>query len=66
MNKRKLRAKCVELGLSAEDVSKAIGMNISTYYRKMQKGTFTVAEVREISKFLELQHNELMNIFFEN
>lgn len=64
MNERKLKAKCVEMGMNIESISKAIGIDKSTFYRKMEKESFTIREANKISSKLKLTHDEVMTIFF--
>lgn len=66
MNVNELKKKIVENGMNIEMMSLAIGMNKSTFYRKMRNRgeTFTVKEVNLICKQLSLSKLEAMVIFF--
>ena len=66
VNVNKLRAKMVENGINAESMSKKIGIDRSTIYRKLSADgqTFTIGEADVISKELNLNRSEVNNIFF--
>ncbi|UNT55798.1 helix-turn-helix domain-containing protein [Lysinibacillus capsici] len=66
MNVNELKRKIIENGMNIEMMSLAIGMNKSTFYRKMRNRgeTFTVKEVNLICKRLSLSKAEAMVIFF--
>ncbi len=66
MNVRKLRAKMVENAISVEMLSNLIGINKSTFYRKLtSKGEdFTIGEANAIAKALALSAEEFTAIFF--
>ena len=66
MNVNELKKKIIENGMNIEMMSLAIGMNKSTFYRKMRNRgeTFTVKEVNLICKRLSLSKVEAMVIFF--
>ncbi len=66
MNINKLRGKIVENGLNVDTLASSIGMNKSTFYRKMnnQGETFTIKEVNLIREKLSLSKEEAMSIFF--
>ncbi|MBP3342274.1 MAG: XRE family transcriptional regulator [Peptococcaceae bacterium] len=65
-NANKLRGKIVENGLSVPEVASALGMDKSTFYRRLddKEGSFTVKEVSLLSKLLKLSVEELNSIFF--
>lgn len=65
MNERKLKAKCVECDVTAEGLASAIGMSVSTYYRKVTHKSFTVTDIINIAHHLHLSANDVVNIFFE-
>lgn len=67
MNVNKLRGKIVEQEMNVEKLAKAIGMDKSTLYRKLNSDgdTFTVREVNSICKALNLSKNEAFEIFFK-
>ena len=64
MNERKMKAKLVEKGVSVECLANKISMHPSTIYRKLKDSSFTVAEVINIAKELELNVEEVNAIFF--
>ena len=65
MNWIMLEAKTKELGLTNEDVAKALNIDPSTYYRKKRGETdFYRREIRLIRKLLCLSPEEVDSIFF--
>ena len=64
MNERKLKAKCVELDISIDELSKAINKDSSTFYRKLKNDSLTLAEARIIAERLNLTIEEKDIIFF--
>lgn len=65
VNTSKLKGLIVERGTNQKDVAKAIGMDKSTFYRKMkQGGTFTIEEAKEITETVPLTDQEAIQIFF--
>lgn len=66
MNTQMLKGKIVESGMTQEAVADAIGMNRSTFYRKMKRkgNTFTVEEMNKIVQVIPLSKEEASNIFF--
>ena len=67
-NADKLKAILKEKGMSIEEVSKLIGIDKSTFYRKLASdgATFTIGEVDKMSKALSLTVDEINAIFFGN
>lgn len=67
-NADKLKATLKEKGMSIEEVSKLIGIDKSTFYRKLASdgATFTIGEVDKMSKALSLTVEEINSIFFSN
>lgn len=65
-NMNLLKSKIVENGLSIEKIVESIGINKSTFYRKLaNKGeNFTVEEVYKIASTLNLSAREVNSIFF--
>lgn len=65
-NMKKLKLKLKAKGLSVEDVSKKMGINRATFYRKIKNDgeTFTVGDIDKISRILGLQVAEINEIFF--
>lgn len=66
INKKLLLYKIAEKGHTVKEISVDIGVNPSTFYRKIEKNTFTCAEVTGIAKDLSLTAQEIMDIFFAN
>lgn len=64
MNINKLKGKIVEKGLNVTKVAEKIGVNRSTFYRKMNDSSFTVKEVNKIVNELDLSAKEALEIFF--
>lgn len=66
VNVSMLRGKIVECNTTQEAVADAMGINRSTFYRKMkEKGRFfTVEQVQQMAKILSLSSDEVMKIFF--
>ena len=66
VNMKKLKLKLKETGLSVEDVSKTMGINRATLYRKIKNDgeTFTVRDIDRLSRILGLQVDEINEIFF--
>lgn len=67
-NADKLKATLKEKGMSIEEVSKLIGIDKSTFYRKLASdgATFTIGEVDKMSQALSLTVEEINSIFFSN
>jgi len=68
VNVSKLKGKAVECGLTGEELSKRIGIDQSTYYRKLKESgkSFTLNQVFEIAKALSLSKEEAVQIFFDD
>ena len=66
VNTRRIVGRIAELGLTGESVAKAIGVNPSTYYRKMAGGgeKFTIAQVQRLAELLDFTKDEAATIFF--
>lgn len=65
VNVQKLKGKIVERGTTQEALAKTLGIDKSTFYRKMQQGgNFTIKEVNLIVSALHLSKDEAMSIFF--
>ncbi len=67
MQTQLLKGKIVENGSTIESIAVDIGINRSTFYRKMKnKGnTFTVEEMNKIVSVLHLNEKEATEIFFD-
>lgn len=62
-DKRALQAQMVLKGINAKELSDALGINESTFYRKLNNnGDFSRAEIAKITEVLELENP--INIFF--
>lgn len=61
-----LKENIIKKGLNVETVSEKIGINKSTFYRKINNEglTFSIKEVTEIAKILKLRRKEVDDIFF--
>ena len=63
----KLKGKIVERNTTQEELANKIGIDKSTFYRKMkQNGNFSIKEVNLIVSTLNLSKDEAMSIFFSN
>nr|DAP66075.1 MAG TPA: Regulatory protein-modification, helix-turn-helix, transcriptional regulato, DNA [Caudoviricetes sp.] len=61
----KLKGKIVERNTTQEELASKIGIDKSTFYRKMkQNGNFSIKEVNLIVSTLNLSKDEAMAIFF--
>ena len=66
-NMLKLKARIVEMDKNVESVAKEIGIDKSTFYRKMQSDgdDFTIQEVISLCKVLEMDLEAVNSIFFD-
>ena len=65
VNVSKLKGKIVERNTTQEELATIIGIDKSTFYRKMkQNGNFSIKEVNLIVSALNLSKDEAMSIFF--
>ena len=66
IDKNKLLGKIREKALTQKDVAERIGIDESTFYRKLKKDgqTFTIEEAYKISEVLDLTNQESIDIFF--
>nr|WP_088325753.1 helix-turn-helix domain-containing protein [Bacillus cereus] len=65
VNTQKLKGLIVERGTTQQAVANAIGMDRSTFYRKMKKGgVFTIEEAGSIAEEVPLTMEEATEIFF--
>lgn len=60
----KLRGKMVEKNINAESLSKTMGINQTTFYRRLAAGTFNCIDIENIVNALGLSVDEAMSIFF--
>lgn len=65
MNASKLREKVEKSGLTVEELATRIGIDPSTYYRKMNADgeNFTVAQAKKMATVLGLTNDEASEIF---
>lgn len=62
-NKNKLRACIIASGKTVKDVANVLGINASTYYRKLAKnGAFSRSEIEILTNFLKIENP--VEIFF--
>ena len=68
INVNKLRGKIVERGLNIEGLANMLDMNKSTLYRHINGGgdNLSIREAKAISSALGLDHDEVMDIFFNH
>ena len=68
VNTGMLRKAIKEKGHTIESISRAIGMDDSTFYRKVNGGggKFTLAEADAITAALGLESGEAQRIFFDS
>lgn len=66
VNVNKLKAKIVENEMNVEELSRRIGIDKATFYRKLSANgeTFLIKEADAISKELQLTREEVNAIFF--
>ena len=66
VNIARLKGKIVEHGNTQEAVASAIGMDRSTFYRKLKDGgeKFTIGEIHGIVNAVPLSRDEAIDIFF--
>lgn len=64
LNVQKLKGKIVEKGKTVEDVSTELGINPSTFYRKLKNNSFEIREADSIATILSLSGTEACAIFF--
>lgn len=64
LNVNKLKGKIVEKGYTIEKLSQTLGINPSTFYRKLKKNSFEIEEADTIVKELCLSSEEATEIFF--
>lgn len=59
-----LKGKLVEKGVTVSELSGILGINPSTFYRKIKNNSFEIGEADKIVKALALTSQEAKNIFF--
>lgn len=66
MRANKLKGKIIEKGLSVEYVAEKMGIDKTTFYRKLREfERFTIGDVQQIKDILELNSQETCDIFVE-
>lgn len=66
VNVNKLKGKIVENGYTIPEIAEKVGLDKSTFYRKLnaEGETFTIREANDICKALKLSKQDAMDIFF--
>lgn len=66
VNVNKLKGVIVEKQVSVKELSESLGIDESTFYRKLRSGgdPFTIGEADKVAKFLNLTKEEATAIFF--
>lgn len=64
INVAKLKGAIVENGTTQEELAKELGMNRSTFYRKMKSEGFTIGEAKKIAEKIPLSDELAIEIFF--
>lgn len=66
VNVQRLKGKIVEKETTQECVADAMGMNRTTFYRKMKNGGdgFTVGDIHKMITYIPLTKEEAVDIFF--
>lgn len=60
----KLRGAIVAKGKNQQQIAKEIGVDRSTFYRKMKEGgSFTIEEVSKMARVIPLTNEEAIDIF---
>lgn len=63
----RLKAAIILHGKTQYEVAEALGMNRSTFYRKMKHGgTFFIDEANKMKKIIPLSDEEAVKIFFSD
>lgn len=66
-NEDKFKGAVIAAGRSTKDVADALNMNLTTLYRKLQRGgDFSREEIQRVKDFLGLSSEEANAIFFED
>ena len=67
MNAQRLKDKISEARLTGEEISAALSIDPSTYYRKMSAAgeSFTVSQAKILARLLALSNQEAAEIFLE-
>lgn len=61
-----LKKRIYEKGFNINEISHSLGINTSTFYRKMKSGgdSFSIGEAKKISELLNLTYRDINTIFF--
>lgn len=67
INTDRLKLALQARGITVEQASESLGINPSTFYRKLTRNgkTFSVEEVQRLAKLLNLDSETLQQIFFD-
>lgn len=60
----RLKSKIVEKNTSIKELSRKIGINHTTFYRKLKSNSFSIEEADKIAAALSLTNKEATAIFF--
>lgn len=62
----RIKKKMMELDVTVKDMAQVIGVDESTFYRKLKKNgsTFSVEQAQKIAEHLNLSESEACAIFF--
>lgn len=66
MDVKKLRAKCIEKGMTFSELASSIKVAKSTLYRRCKTNTLTIKNMLDIIQVLSLNKEDIFSIFFEN
>lgn len=65
MNSLEFKIAQIRAGVTKEDIAKALNVNIATIYRKINGDSdFTLTELKELKKILNLSNEDVDRIFF--
>lgn len=61
----KIRGKIAEINTTQEAIADELGIDRTTFYRRMASGglKFTIGEIQDLVKVLELSNEEAIDIF---
>ena len=63
MDTNKLNGKIVECGTTKEALADEIGINRSTFYRRLKSGRLLIGDIHKICEVLNLTRTEAIDIF---
>ena len=66
MNIDQFKGKLKEKRTSCEKLAATIGMNLKTFYNRLNNGRFRISDAEKIAIALDLTLDEFLEIFFEN